>query len=98
VVLTDSKEGRALFEKGNFDGRLLCRFGAVSASFRPGGRLVGSLCGKRATATEISKPILTRSLGCDADHRLGITGVGRRKTRDVSPAWRGEHKKGRSVK
>jgi hypothetical protein len=36
----------------------LCRFGAAFASFGTRGRrLVGNLCSKRATATEISKPI-----------------------------------------
>jgi hypothetical protein len=56
---TEAKSGFAALNalrSSGAQGRHLCRFGAVFASFRAADRpLLSTLCGKRATAGEISK-------------------------------------------
>jgi len=50
-------------------------------------------------AREISKPYLTRLLGCDASHRLGITSVQKtNRLAGVSPASKSKHKRVESVR
>jgi hypothetical protein len=76
--------------------RTLCRFGAVFALFMAEPRRVsGALCDQRATPAKLGQRYLARSLGCDADHSLGMMGVQpRNRLAGCHPARGAKDKKG----